>query len=193
MPDTPSITINYDFPYRGKQETFSNTYHFSGPTPGNPAEWKEFADAIWASTHPFFSTAVKYRGHYGYQAGNEHAVDIRDYIAEGIVPQGGRLNAATVTAPGDVAVWVRWATPDRNARGKIIYLRKYFHGVETNGDLVGGQALPELKLYAAKMTDGTLPGGRKICGPQGAVAGAWKVAPNASFRQLKRTGKRPSR
>lgn len=193
MPDTPSITMNYQFGYRGKRETWSNKYHFSGPTPSSPTEWKALADAIWTSTHPFLSTDVKYQGHYGYEAGNEHAVDIRDYIAEGIVPQGGALNSAIITAPGDVAGWVRWATPDRNSRGKIIYLRKYFHGIQVNGDQIGSQSLDPMKLYAAKMTDGTLPGGRKICGPQGAVAGAIKVAPYASFRQLKRTGKRPSR
>lgn len=192
MPDTPSITINKQFDYRGKKETWSNKYHFSGTTPANPADWKTLADAIWAAESAFLSSNVRYQGHYGYEAGNEHAVDIRDYIAEGVASGSGALNASIINAPGDVAAWVRWATPDRNSRGKIIYLRKYFHAVQVLNDALGSQSLDPMKLYAAKMTSGTLPGGVKICGPQGAVAGAWKVSPYASFRQLKRTGKRPS-
>lgn len=192
MPDTPSITINKRFNYRGKPEVYSNTYHFSGTVPSNDSEWSTLATAIWTAESAFLTNEVGYVGYLGYEAGNEYAVSIQDKIADGTtIPVG--LTNDTEAPPGDAAVWVRWRTPERNSRGKWNYLRKYFHGVPSNGDVISSGMIAPLNAYATKMKDGTLPGGAKICGPQGAVAGVHKIAPFVSFRQLKRTGKRPSR
>lgn len=194
MPDTPSITINKQITYRGLPEVTSNTYHFSGTTPATDADWNTLALAIWSAEKPLQPASVKYVGYLGYQAGNEHAVSIKNYLEDGTTPVPGTAtewNGDTI--PGDVAVWVRWTTPDRTSRGKRIYLRKYFHEVASTDDVPISAFPPKALIYANKMIDGTLPGGFKICGPQGAVASNPKVSPYMTTRTLKRRGKRPSR
>lgn len=193
MPDTPSITINKRMTYRGAKEVWSNTYHFSGDTPATDTAWAALAKAIWDEEAKCLSSKVEYVGYLGYKAGDNHAVSIQDRVADGISLPTGTSSASTGTQAGDTAVWVRWRLPTRNSRGKWNYLRKYFHGVPTANDDVDPGARTALQTYAAKMKDGTLPGGFKICHEQGAPAGDIKVAPFVSYRQLKRTGKRPSR
>lgn len=192
MPDTPSVTINKRFTYRNQQEVWSNKYHFSGTTPTNEAGWKTLADAIWAQEKTFLIQDVKYVGFLGHEAGNEFAVANQDFAAAGLTLDTGVYPSDGDNLPGDAAVWVRWSTPDRSSRGKRIYCRKYFHGINANGDALANSVRTSMVAYGAKMIDGSLPGGFKLCGPQGAVASAPVVAPFVSFRQLKRTGKRPS-
>lgn len=192
MPDTPSITIVKTFTYRGQPEKWSNTYHFSGDTPANATDWKALADAIWAEERKVVVSDVKIAAAYGYAAGNENSVFQVDYT---VPPNTQTLGVWTSTPadPGDVAVWVRWLTPDRNSRGRPIYLRKYIHGVaQGTTDTVNSAARTDLQTYAAKMIDGTLPGGFRVCGPQGAVASAPFVSPFVGYRQLKRRGRRPT-
>lgn len=197
MPDTPSITIVKRFPYRGDtMEEFSNKYHFSGDVPGDDAAWKTLADAIIAAERPMLPASVSFVRAYGHEAGNEFAVATIDYTAPPLTPVAGTLAVSGVAkAPGDAAFWVRWRTAHKNSRGKWIYLRKYFHGVligTTDGDIVATQQKAAAEAYAPKMTDGSLPGGVKICGPQGAVAGPAAVSTYTTTRTLKRRGKRPS-
>lgn len=194
MPDTPSITLVKEFQYRDKPEKWSNTYHFSGTTPSSVAEWQTLGEAIWSAEKTMFKSAVKLVGLYGYEAGNELSVAQIDYSVPPLAPIPGTSSVSASPAPGDVAFWVRWRTPDRNSRGKWIYLRKYFHGVLTEPglDTVAAPVRTAAAAYAAKMIDGTLPGGAKICGPQGAVASAPLVSTYATTRTLKRRGKRPS-
>lgn len=195
MPDTPSITINKVIPYRGdSREITSNTYHFSGTTPTTDAGWAALATAIWTAEKPLMPASLKYAGYLGYEAGNEHAVSIKDLTETGEATDGGTASYSGYSqGAGDQAFWVRWRTPDRTSRGKRIYLRKYFHGVLNNGDVVLAQIRTEGLAYGNKMIDGTLPGGAKICGPQGAVASDPYVSPFVTTRTLKRRGKRPSR
>lgn len=193
MPDTPSITLNKRMTYRGLPEIWSNKYHFSGPTPSDTAGWTALAAAIWALERRCIGAQVSYVGFLGHAAGNEFAVENQDFVAQGLTLQTGLGPTDADRPPGDVAVWQRWRTNDRTSRGKYIYLRKYLHCVSCTGDDIDSAAKTNLALYGTGMMDGTLPNGVKICGPQGAVAVATSTAPFASFRQLKRTGKRPSR
>lgn len=196
MPDTPSITINKVFTYRAQSEVYSNTYHFSGTTPANDADWQALARAIWASEKTFLDAGHKFAGYLGYAASNNHAVSILDLMETGTgdTPGTYTMVAGEVAAPGDSAMWVRWATPDRTSRGKRIYLRKYFHGVHYNANTekISGSQVAALAAHGAKMTDGTLPGSAKVCGPQGAVAGAVLTSTFPTTRTLKRRGRRPS-
>lgn len=198
MPDTPSITIVKQFRYRNRtDEKWSNKYHFSGTTPTNTAGWKALADAIFNLEKPMLWSGVSLVGAYGYEAGNENAVSIIDYTVAPLAPVAGTAfgNAQSVS-PGDVAYWVRWNTGTRNSRGKYVYLRKYFHGVpqsDTDNDAPTNAVKTAAGVYAAAMYDGTLPGGAKICGPQGDDVQAHLVAPFLTTRTLKRRGKRPSR
>lgn len=191
MPDTPSITIVKEFPYRGVPEQWSNTYHFSGDTPESPGQWKGLADAIWNLERTILDDVVKIYAAYGYEAGNEVSVWQHNYF-----DTPGSQTTGTLTGghdvPGDCAVWVRWKTDERNSKGRPIYLRKYFHGVTgSDSDAVTGAAQTAMTNYGNAMISGGLFGGIRVCGPQGAVAGEVKVSTFYTTRTLKRRGKRP--
>lgn len=192
MPDTPSITIVKSFTYRNAPEEYANTYHFAGDTPDDEAAWESLAVAIWNEERKMLNTSVSLSAGYGYEAGNESSVWQYDFADDPPANPAGVIVTAD-QAPGDAAVWVRWKTPDRNSKGRPIYLRKYFHGFGTQDpDGVGSATAAAMLVYGEKMKDGTLPGGFTICGPQGAAAGAVGTSAFVGFRQLKRTGKRPT-
>lgn len=194
MPDTPSIVILKSFDYRGKPEVWSNKYHFSGTVPSSDAAWKILADALIAAEAPMFKGNVTFPGALGYVAGDNNSVFQIDYtVPPNTLATGTASVGSAQEGPGDSAFWVRWGTPDRTSKGKKIYLRKYFHGtlLDATGDFLLPAQASAAATYAGKMTDGTLPGGFKVCGPQGAVAGANKVQTAITTRTLKRRGKRP--
>lgn len=192
MPDTPSIVITKSMLYRGVAEQWSNKYHFSGPTPANDAAWKALGQAIWAQEAGFLNATVSIVGITGYEAGVAAAKSTVLHADSNFFPTTGQAAVGT-QAPGDAAMWVRWATPARNSKGKPIYLRKYFHGFNvTPPDTIQATTKANAVTYAGKMTDGTLPNGVKLCGPQGAVAGTAKVPSFTTTRTLKRRGKDPS-
>lgn len=192
MPDTPSITIVKAFTYRGVDEEWSNTYHFSGDTPDTPAKWKTLADAIWAEERKFLRGAVSIRKAYGYVAGNNSSVYQVDYRDPPNVVTAGLIGTGT-QAPGDSAVTIRWATTKRNSKGRPVYLRKYFHGISiTPPDAVESTTVTAMNAFALKIKDGTLPGSFRMVGEQGLDAGVPKVNTNVTTRTLKRRGRDPS-
>lgn len=195
MPDTPSITILKRCTYKSVLEEFGNTYHFSGTQPADLAAWKTLADAIIAAERPTMPADVEFVQAYGYNAGNDNSVAQIDYrVSPNVVLSGtggftggGRNNL-------EVAATVRWPTPGFTSRGKRIYLRKYYHAVYTSVfpdmDKLLASQKATFATFAAKLIDGTLPGGFKYCGPQGAVASAPQVNDYTTTRELKRRGKR---
>lgn len=197
MPDTPSIVIAKSFNYRGSPETWTNKYHFKGTTPANQADWLTLLRAIWDQERNFLGSDVTLVGGSGYAAGDEAAKAM--FTAANIGGTGttnaGSSGASSNYVPGDTAVWVRWTTDERNSKNKPKYLRKYFHGVpvlSTDGDQVPAATRTAMTAYAAKMYDGTLPGGFKICGPQGADATGHGVAQFSTTRTLKRNARTPT-
>lgn len=195
MPDTPSITIVQSTDYRGAAEEYSNTYHFSGTTPANAADWKTLADAIIAAQKVCFLNTISFVQAYGYEAGNENSVAQIDYrVPPNTVVVGTYAGGGAGQCQGDVAATTRWYTGASSSRGKKIYCRKYWHGVNPDAaDL--DKLLPAqrtlLQTFAAKLIDGTLPGSFKYCGPQGAVLQAPETSQWLTTRTLKRRGKRP--
>lgn len=195
MPDTPSLTIIKKFTFRGKDEEWSNKYHFTGATPGTDAAWKTLADAVIAIEKTLYSASHSVVRAYGYEAGNEHSVAQIDYSAPPLAPIPGTLPSESNynVQAGDAAYWVRARTPNRGANGKWIYIRKYFHGGFANGS---GEVQPSMKsrglAFANAMLDGSLPGGAKWSGPQGAPGASPDVSKYITTRTLKRRGKRPS-
>lgn len=188
----PRIVIEKSFTYRGAPEAWSNGYHFSGTMPTNDAGWKALADAIWAHERTFVNGSVKINRAFGYDGVSPVAVYSVNYADPPNTITSGTMTSGT-SIPGDVAAWVRWKTPNKTSQGKPVYLRKYFHGVNLNGtDEIWPAARTALAAYAAAMTAGGLPGGVKICGAQGAVAGVVKVPTYLTTRTLKRRGADPS-
>lgn len=192
MPDMPSIVLEKLFTYRGLDEAWSNEYHFSGTVPSTDAEWKTLTDAIWAEERKFLNSTVKINRAFGYVAGNPVSVYQVNFLDPPNTVTAG-LISPTAQANGDDAFWIRWKTADRTSKGKPIYLRKYFHGFNMNGpDLIATTNRTPALAYAAKMTDGSLPGSFRIAGPQGGVAGTIKIPTFITTRTLKRRGADPS-
>lgn len=196
MPDTPKVTIIKHFLYRGVDEQFSNTYHFSGTTPATPAAWRTLVDAIVVNEKPTVTSAVSWVGAYGYEAGSPHADWTLNYIGAGeSEPFGSMTLGSMIQSPGDDAVTLRWATGTTNMDGKPIYLRKYMHPayfLSGAPDTVASTQRTAMGVYAGKWTDGSLPGGVKVCKPQGGDGAGAFVSPFVTTRTLKRRGKRPS-
>lgn len=195
MPNTPSIVIVKTMNYRGVPEEWSNKYHFSGTTPSNDTAWKALADAIIAEERKIMPSAISFTSAYGYAAGVAASVFQVNYAdPPNTVLNGTGLTGSAGLAPGDVAFWVRWSTGARGATGKPIFLRKYFHGaaIGTSADLILASQRTAALAYGAKMADGTLPGGFKVCRPQGGDGGVVKVPTFLTTRTLKRRGGDPS-
>lgn len=196
MPDTPSVTSIKRFNWRGNNEEWSNTYHFSGTTPADAAAWKALTDAIAAAERLALYSITSIVRFYGYAAGNEISVYQRDMtVAPDAIVAGGVTYSNQVLTPGDVAATWRWPTTAFTSRGKRIYGRKYWHNVATDGigtpDALSTVQRGLLQTLAAKLIDGTLPGNFRACGPQGAAFGTPLVSPWLTTRTLKRRGKRP--
>jgi hypothetical protein len=195
MPDTASVTSIKRFSYRGQLEEWSNTYHFTGTTPADAAAWKTLTDAIATAEKAALIGSHSIIRFYGYEPGNDLSVYQRDLTVAPDAVVAGTFPGGGVLAPGDAAATYRWQTPDFTTRGKRIYGRKYWHGAVTAGigvpDTLDAGQRAALGVLAAKMIDGTLPGGVRAAGPQGAAFSAPFVSPWITTRTLKRRGKRP--
>lgn len=190
------LTIVKSFTYRGHEEEFSNSYHFTGDLPADSAAWDALSSAIMLGEHTCYPSDVRIMRCYGYEAGQNLNVytrplgDIGDEFP-------GSLTAPTLAQrnPGDAAVWLRWATPDlTDPGGKRIYLRKYFHpaiSATDDADSIWATQKTAMMTFGALMTSGDLPDSRLLCGPTGAAAGTHAVGPYITTRTLKRRGKRP--
>lgn len=197
MPDTISLVLIKSFTYRGQYEEWTNKYHLTGSNPQSYADWSTLADAVIAREAAGLLNTITYERVVGYNAGSNISafnIDLptpapQYYKGQLVLPNG------MIQAPGDVALTVRWLTPDRSSRGKPIYLRKYFHGAILDGgaDHAWGTQLTTISTNMAALADGTdMPGGRRLCGPQGSPAGQVVVAPYPTTRTLKRRGKNPT-
>jgi len=195
VPDTDSIVIIKSFEYRGKDEEFSNRYHFENHHPVGHDAWYALAESIWLHEKVAFPPLVSWVRSYGYNAGTEHSIWSWDNGPPATAPKGTLgLSTAMLPTPGDTAATVRWDTGELNSRGKRIYCRKYMHGVyasNNDADSLATEQAQALTAYATAMIDGSLSGGARYCGPQGANLSAPRVDPFLTTRTLKRRGKRP--
>jgi hypothetical protein len=167
--DVTGMTVIKQFNYRDDpNEEWSNKYYFSGASPSSSGAWRALFDALAAEERKLYGPGNHIVRGYAYNDDAENADSV--WSVDLTVPPeteiAGTLdNALTVAAPGDAAVWCRWTTA-RMARGKHIYLRKYFHGAERQqsaaADVVATVQRDALTAFATKMTDGTFIDGRVI-------------------------------
>lgn len=194
MPDTPSITTIKSFMYRGKQEEWSNTYHFNGTQPANAAAWKTLADALIAQEKTVINPNHSFVRAYGYNAGTAHSVAQIDYVALGGTLVTGTLPiSGFFPMSGDQCAKLR-AQVGVNSRGRKVYLQKYYHGgaiQTTSPDLISAGQKTALDALGATLIGGTLPGSFAWCGPQGATASLPSGSAFSTVHTLKRRGKRP--
>lgn len=176
------MTIRKRFSYRGDAtEEYSNTYWLSGTVPADSTGWRTLFDALVTAEKVCYPSNVAVIGGYGYDNNDGHksgddppaspavwSVDLRvspETVVAGTLSPGGTW----AQAPGDAAVWLRIKT-DRMARGKPVYLRKYFHPA-----IVNTAASPDT-INAAQATNLT------------AFATALKTGIGASSRTLQAAG-----
>lgn len=192
MPDKPGITIQKQMPWKDKpNEVWGNHYFFSGTVPSNDAEWLELATALWDAERTMLASNVTCHSAYGYAAGNPNSVFQHSWVTDGPTPTPG-LEPGGVRVPGLSAGWVRWWTGERNRKSRRIYCRKYFHGINVlGGETIALTVRAAMQTYAALMIDGSLPGGFRVCGPQGAVCRDPYVPVFIGEHELRRRGKRP--
>lgn len=190
MPDMPSITMRKTQLYNGQPEEWVNTYHIS-PIPGDRAGWVTTANAIWAGEQTFLGTNVHFVGFYGYEAGNESSIVQVEAGDEGLDTGQGAVTGQQ--PPSETAGWIRWKTSERSTKSKPIYLRNYYHGLAdiSNQDVIANSIRDDMQAFGEMMRDGSLPGGIKKVGPQGAVAGVVATSQFFTTRELTRRGRRP--
>lgn len=196
MAATPSLTIIKLFQYRGADEEWGNTYHFSGGTPADDTHWKALADAVIADEKTCYkSTSAVVRG-YGHVPGTNHAIWTYDYLhGSGHVPGTLGLTGGYDSMAGDQAGVLEWPTAAFTTRGKRIYLRKFFHdggqGTSSHVDEIDPACITAYDAFGAAWVSGYISATYKIAGPQGAAGGTPRTLPYVTTRTLKRRGKRP--
>jgi hypothetical protein len=188
------ITLVKTVNYRGAAEEWANQYHMT-LAPSDPAGWRTAVDGLIAQEKTVYSNRVTIVRALCYTDTDLPAVynyilaDFAGNVSGTFSPTAG---SAT---PGDVAGWVRWATGDVNSKGKMIYLRKYFHDVEVdtppNEDrITTNQHTAYVNFGVALLS--ALGGGFALAKPDGVEPdGPSAVSTYATTRTLKRRGRRP--
>lgn len=190
------ITAVMQMTYRGAAEEWSQTYHFTGGLPADPAAWHDLAISLGDLIKTVINPTHEIIRFYGYSNTDNPAIWSEDLLAEATPIVGEYAIGAGVTAPGDAAVWARWKTSRNNTHGKPVYLRKYFHGVELSQADAGSDSL--MAAYRTALSDfatnvqGAFNNWPGLAGPAGdetflsSAVSQW-----ATTRTLERRGKRP--
>lgn len=183
--------------WRDTQEQWSNGYHFVGDAPADRAEAYDFFEALWGIEANLFVGATLVKAYF-YENPDGNVTIGRDYLAEGIsnkLSTGGALATTGSKLSLEQASLGKWRC-GYTSKGKPRYVMKFYHGIyasSADADKVAWSATAGAQDYAAKFTDGTLPGGAKLCRPDGQVCEPMLRSPWVTTRTLKRRGKRPSR
>lgn len=190
------LTVNKKFTYRGADEEYSNSYIFSGTSPGNQAGWDAWAAKVKDLEKTILPATVTFVDWYGYEQGSwetkPQSFDYQGTYAGGTV--GTYVTGGAPQAPGDSAFWIRFDTGQYTSKGKKIYLRKYFHpAIISTGqpDNVIAALVTAANAYAAAMYSGSgLVGTARLARSTGTLVVGHLVGPYVTTRTLKRRGKR---
>jgi hypothetical protein len=182
------------FTYRGADELYSNTYHFTGGDPGNTGNWDNLQAAVVDALKVALLNTTTIVRAIGHNAGDVVAVYDNDLTVPGPTPTGAlTVEGSAVVTPGDTAIWLRWLTANRTSRGKPIYLRKYFHDCRQYGrDEASPLQKSALETYGAAWVTGFYDGSEvhSICGPLGATGHDPASSTWITTRTLERRGRR---
>jgi hypothetical protein len=197
MAAVTSLILTKRFTYRGDDtEEFSNRYYLRSAPPGDDASWLVLATDLANAEKAVFHPGIHIVHAYGYNddAENAHAVFDHDFAGSG-AGIAGTYTTNGVLGSGDQAAVVSWHTDEKNARGKWIYLRKYFHGPDlspTDHDSLEASYVSALVTFAAALSpnEGALHGGIRSRTAAPAITGRGAL-PYVTTRTLKRRGKRP--
>lgn len=194
-----AVTLIKRMSYRGDpNEEWSNKYFLTGGVPASDADWLALVNALKAEERKCFNSLSVIIRAYGYSSDALDADSVyqRDMVAATETVAGTLANTLGVATQAESAVWVRWKT-SRMARGKAIYLRKYFHTAyasSTIADQPSAATVTALTAFGAKMRDGTFLDGRTVRarGQTGETFLGHNVSTWMTTRELKRRGRRPT-
>lgn len=195
MATVTGLTLTKTMNYRGDAtETFSNTYWFKGPPPGNDASWEVLVNDVLTAEQKIFPASVSFYRALGYDSNDEHAQHVfsKFFASPGPAPSGIYVpNAATeINIAGDQAVMIEWATDRIGGRGKRTYLRKFFHegfASLANTDNIGPDYVDYLIAVCDQLAE--IHGGlRSQAHDLNTIANI--VSPYVTTRTLKRRGKK---
>jgi hypothetical protein len=135
------ISITKEEQFRGRNEEFSNVYHFDAAVGMQPAN---LANAVSQLERPVFNSTVQFKSWKAWGPTNQGKA-ANEMLDEGEF-QNLSGGAGLQQIYSELAAVVSWSTGRKNTRGQMIYLRKYLHvcGAE------GTSAAPGL-------TDATIP------------------------------------
>lgn len=192
---TAIIRLDKSFSYRGQPERWSNKYHLTGANPGSTAEWDAILAALTTAEKAVYALATTIVFASCYTSDTGAAVYTKDYSGS---PIAGTLSLSTgVAMAGDQSAWVRWWAGQYNSRGKLIYLRKYFHGggiVAAGGDTLMTVYKTALTTFANLMLSGLTISGyssRSIADKNGNAGVSMAVPTYVTTRTLKRRSNSP--
>jgi hypothetical protein len=198
MPTATGLILIKEFQYRDADEEWSNKYWLTGAVPASDATWKALADTLITHETALYTSGTSVVRAYGYSNSDEHSptVWVHDYKTLGTAVAGTQVPPANgALMAGDQAGMCSWRTARRNARGKWIYLRKFFHDAYVftqDTDTIEPTSLARYAAFTLTMMNGTLPDGRVIRSPlQDETLTVGEASPWVTTRTLKRRGKRP--
>lgn len=194
-----SVILVKKFSYRGDtEEEWSNRYYLTGGVPSSDADWLALVNALKTQEKTCYSSDSTVIRAYGYSSDdlNADSVYVRDMVAASETTPGTMSQTGNSGTQAETAAWVRWKT-SRMARGKYIYLRKYFHSVRANTsspDQPAAIATTNLGAFGLKMRDGTFLDGRTVRarGQTGETFLGHNTSTYLTTRELKRRGRRPT-
>lgn len=199
------VTVVKSFTYRTEAEEFSNQYAFKGapPSEGDDASWLVLFNDVIAKERPVFTSRTTFVRAYGYNSSDPkaHHVAQHDFTVPGPPPAGTRQPLGNPMA-GDQAACVEWLMDRLSAKGKPVYLRKYFHDGElnpSNPDGISPELSTILTTFAGTTGIQAVHGGLRTGldnikagteAPNDSVKAAYVIGWSTT-RTLKRRGKRP--
>lgn len=194
-----AVTLIKKMTYRGDaNEEWSNKYYLTGGVPASDADWLALVNALKTQEKTCYNSLSTVVRAYGYDSDSltADAVYVRDMVAATETVTGTLSGTSGGQTQAESAAWVRWKT-SRRARGKAVYLRKYFHCVYANSSAADQPSAPTitaLTAFGAKMRDGTFLDGRTVRarGQTGETFLGHNVSTYMTTRELKRRGRRPT-
>ncbi len=135
------ISITKEEQFRGRNEEFSNVYHFDAAVGMDPAN---LANAVAQKERPIFNSTVQFKSWKAWGP-TDQGEAANEMLAEGNFEflSGG---AGLQQIYSELAAVVSWSTGRKNTRGQMIYLRKYLHVCGSEGTSTG-----------PGLTDATIP------------------------------------
>lgn len=181
------VVVAKQAPFKGKQEEFSNVYHFeTGTQPFAYNALHDLAHAVLGVEVQIHATLVSFVYLLATMVGVKPAIftEPLDGSLHGIQNPSG--------VPGEVCVLAESKLRNR------VYMRKFYHlyhataGQNTGlPDTPRTDLTPDINAALVPLTDGSMPGTVRLCTEKGIVATEpLHVAPYLVTRQFKRPGKR---